>query len=232
MFGASYWNDGLDASQWVALGGSVLSALVTVVAVGIAAYLAHNYAVKQGKLAHTFALKQEELAHDFAVKQEKLAHDLAVKQEELTHNTAIRTDRLRREITALEDVWGLLAYMSDKKSDKAIIHWQKDRSTGGETLYFFHFKNLEQFCLHEVSEVFYQRHAGLFISNEVRDLLYGYRTLAITFYFAHKNDSAIPEDSLIRINKSEQAEKLKKIYDDLNRLLREELNQRYAALTV
>ncbi|OQX01137.1 MAG: hypothetical protein BWK73_47070 [Thiothrix lacustris] len=183
MFGASYWNDGLDASQWVALGGSVLSALVTVAAVGIAAYLAHNYAVRQGKL---------------------------------THNTAIRADRLRREIKALEDVWALLAYMSDKKSDKAIIHWQKNRSTGGETLYFFHFKNLEQFCLHEVSEVFYQRHAGLFISNEVRDLLYGYRTLAITFYFAHKNDSAIPENSLIRINKPEQAEKLKKIYDDLN----------------
>ena len=117
MFGASYWNDGLDASQWVALGGSVLSALVTVVAVGIAAYLAHNYAVRQGKL---------------------------------THNTTIRADRLRREIKALEDVWGLLAYMSDKKSDKAIIHWQKDRSTDGETLYFFHFKNLEQFCLREV----------------------------------------------------------------------------------
>jgi hypothetical protein len=199
MFGASYWNDGLDASQWVALGGSVLSALVTVAAVGIAAYLAHNYAVRQGQLIH---------------------------------NTAIRTDRLRREIKALEDVWALLAYMSDKKSDKAIIHWQKDRSTGGEALYFFHFKNLEQFCLHEMNDVFYQRHAGLFISNEVRDLLYGYRALVMGFYFAHKDDTNIPADSLIRINKPEQAEKLKTLYADLNRTLREELNQRYSSLTV
>lgn len=194
MFGVSYWNDGLDAGQWI----SILGSVVTLVGVGVAAYLSHQYAVRQGTL---------------------------------THNTAIRTDRLRREIAALEDIWALLAYMSDKKSDKAIIHWQKDRKAGGETVYFFHFNNLEQFCLREVSEVFYQHHAGLFIAPAIRDLLYDYRTVAMGFYFAHKDDAAIPDNGLIKINKPEQAEKLKKIYDDLNRALRAELDERYKALS-
>lgn len=198
MFGASYWNDGLDAGQWISIGGSLLSALVAVVAVTVAARLANHYTIQQGNLTRT---------------------------------TTIRADRLRREITALEDVWALLAYMSDKKSDKAIIHWRKDRKSGAGKEYFFHYGNLEQFCLREVNEAFYQRHAGLFISSKIRDLLYGYRAVAMGFYFAHKDDTNIPDDKLIRIEKPEQAEKLQAIYDDLNSALRKELDERYAALS-
>lgn len=194
MFGASYWNDGLDASQWISLFGS----LVTLAGVVMAAYLAHRYTVRQARLVH---------------------------------DTTIRADRLRREIAALEDVWALLAYMSDKKSDKAIIHWRTDRKAGSSKEYFFHVRNLEQFCLRELNGVFYQRHAGLFISSEVRDLLYGYRAIAMGFYFPLKSDASIPEDQLIRIEKPEQAEKLKAIYDELNSALRKELDARYAALT-
>lgn len=192
------WLGSLSVDNWLGLLGSVLSALVALAGIWIAATLAHDYAVRQARL---------------------------------THNTTIRSDRLKREITALERVWALLAYMSDKKSAKAIIHWRKDSQSGGGKEYCFHFGNLEQFCLREVNEVFYAQHAGLFISAEVRDLLYGYRAVAMGFYFAHKDDASIPEDQLIRIEKPEQAEKLKAIYDDLNSALRTELDERYAALT-
>lgn len=192
------WFGSLSIDNWLSLIGSILSALVALAGIWIAATLAHDYAIRQARL---------------------------------THNTTIRSDRLKREIAALERVWALLAYMSDKKSGKAIIHWHKDSKSGNGKEYLFHYGNLEQFCLHEVNEVFYEHHAGLFISGEVRDLLYGYRAVAMGFFFAHKDDANIPEDQLIRIEKSEQAEKLKAIYDDLNSALRKELEGCYAALT-
>lgn len=160
-----------------------------------------------------------------------LAYMFATRQSRITHNTTIRTDRLRREIAALEAVWALLAYMSDKKSDKAIIHWIKHSRDGTDIQYFYHFGHLERFMLHELSEVFYQQHAGLFVSKEVRDLVYGYRAVAAGFYFAHRAE-AVNAEGLTPIDKPEQAEKLKGIYEQLNQQLRLELDQRYRALEV
>lgn len=161
-----------------------------------------------------------------------LAYHFATKQSRQVHNTAIRTDRLRREIAALEAVWTLLAYMSDKKSDKAILHWTKDNKAGGATQYFYHYANLERFLLQELSAVFYQQHAGLFISEQVRDLLYAYRAVVAGFYFSHPNTAQASAEGLTLINKPEQVEKLKALYADLNRQLRMEIEQRYRALEV
>lgn len=159
-----------------------------------------------------------------------LAYRFATLQARQVHNTSIRTDRLRREISALEAVWALMAYMSEKKSAKAIIHWQKNNREGGETQYFYHYANLERFMLHELGEVFYAQHAGLFISNQVRDLLYAYRAVAAGFYFSRPAATTPRADGLTAIQQPEQVEKLKQIYADLNRLLREELEQRYRSL--
>lgn len=161
-----------------------------------------------------------------------LAYRFALRQSRIQHNKAIRTDLLRREIDALESVWALLVYLSDKKSAKAIIHWQRD-SKAGTTQYFYHFANLEYFMLHGLSEVFYQKHAGLFISKEVRDLLYAYRSVVAGFYFSHRKAAeGEPEPALTLIEKPEQVEKLKSIYAELNACLRADLERCYQRLQV
>ncbi len=161
-----------------------------------------------------------------------LTYKFALRQSQIQHNKAIRTDLLRREINALEAVWTLLAYLSDKKSAKAIIHWKRN-SQAGTTQYFYHFANLEYFMLHALSEVFYQQHAGLFISDQLRDLLYAYRSVVAGFYFPHhKTADSEAEPELTLIKKPEQVEKLKSIYTALNACLREELKQCYQRLQV
>ncbi|MEZ5535214.1 MAG: hypothetical protein R3F02_06270 [Thiolinea sp.] len=81
----------------------------------------------------------------------------------MAHNIAVRSDRLRREISALEAVWELLEYMTQRKNDKAIIRWQTERDEKGRKnkTYFFHYQNLEEFMFRKISDVFYRQHAGL-----------------------------------------------------------------------
>lgn len=204
LWGATYWNDGWTTSEWL----SLFSSIVSLIGIGLAAWLAHRYNQRQAQTAHEHNQQQAKSAY----------------------LTTVRADRLRREIKALEDVWTLLAYMSDQKSDKAIIHWLHQRKTGEDKQYFFHFDHLQQFCLHEVSTMFYQRHAGLFISNEIRDLVFAYRRIAMGFYMEHYQDKELPENRLILIKNAEQAKKLKDMYDKLNTRLRQEMEARYAAL--
>ena len=206
---ATYWNDGLDAGQWVTIATSASSVVVTLIVAVIAARLAHRYAVRQAQIAH----------------------DNQLAQNRMVHNTTVQTDRLRREIAALEQVWALLAYMSDKKSDKAIIHWQTERQGQQKVIHYsFHPPLLKTFVLQKTSDVFYQQHAGLFISEAVRDLIFAYRAILMGFYMAHQTDIDNGCSELINITNPEQAEKLKNIYTQLNALLRQELDQRYAKL--
>jgi hypothetical protein len=208
---ATYWNDGLDAGQWVTIITSASSVLVTLIVAVIAARLAHRYAVRQANIAQDYHLAQARMLH----------------------NTTVQTDRLRREIAALEQVWSLLAYMSDKKSDQAIIHWQTQRQGNQKiTHYYFAPQPLKTFALQKTSEVFYQQHTGLFISNTVRDLMFGYRAIIMGFYMAHQVAIDNGDSELIAITNTEQVEKLKNIYTELNTLLRQELEQRYAKLLV
>ena len=177
---------------------------------------------------HQLALRQDE-------QTQKLVHANAIEQSRVNHNIMVNTDRLRREIAALEAVWELLEYMTQRKNDKAIIRWWTERDEEGKKTktYFFHHQNLEAFMFRKISGVFYQQHAGLFISNKVRDLVNSYRSVAGEFYFAHQRSNLeVPDGGLILINSPKKAVGLEGIYDELNALLRVELEERYTALKV
>lgn len=231
---------GFDWSDIATLIAGGLGAVTTLIAAGFAAWLAYRYAVRQLRIAHHQAIRQHRQVHQQALRQDastqQLAHQYALAQDKTAHNIAVRSDRLRREINALEAVWELLAYMSDKKSNKAIIHFLNRRDAEGKkhVTHFFHYHNLEHFMLDAQSDVFYQQHAGLFMPDDIRDLVYSYRSVAAGFYFAAQRDDnlTIPDSGLLPINKPEQVNKLKGIYDELNARLREELEKRYHALEV
>lgn len=231
--------DVLSWSDWATIIAGGLGALATLIAVCIAAWLAYRYAVRQMRIAHHQSIRQQRQIHNQNLRQEEktqqLTHQYALEQNKTAHNIAVRSDRLKREISALEAIWGLLIYMSTKKSNKAIIHWESKRGKGGkkEISYFFHYRNLEYFLLHALSDVFYQQHAGLFIPSDIRDQVYGYRASAAIFYFdVQRKKTEIPENSLLPIIQSEQAKQLERIYHELNQRLREELKERYQALEV
>lgn len=161
-----------------------------------------------------------------------MTYRYVLRNNKTSHNTEVKVDRLKREIEALENTWSLLAYMSDKKSNYAILHWTKDSRVPEDKQYFVHFKNLEYFCLKAVNEVFYQRHAGLFLPNTIRDQLFAYRNKVGTLYFWHKDDDTIPEDGLILIKKQSHATELIAMYSQLNTSLKAELDKRYEHMSV
>ncbi|MEZ5535215.1 MAG: hypothetical protein R3F02_06275 [Thiolinea sp.] len=63
-----------------------------------------------------------------------------------------------------------------------------------------------------------------------------YRSVAGEFYFAHQRDNpGVPDDGfdgLVPVNSPKKAEELADVYNQLNALLRKELQARYAALEV
>lgn len=164
-----------------------------------------------------------------------LTYRYALKKERITHNTEVHVDRLKREIAALESAWTLLAYMSQRKNQHAIVHWEMQRGEGGkkDKRYFYHFENLERYCLTAHSDVVYAQHAGLFISKDIRDRVNGFRALVGTLYMDHlRTNPAVTDSGLYPIRKKEQAEKMAQCFDDINAALRQELEQRYKALEV
>lgn len=156
------------------------------------------------------------------------------KHSDATHNTAIRVDRLRRDIDALESLWELLVYMSLGESEQAIVRWREDRQQGVNKHYFVHYGNLQQFVLKHVSEVFYQRHAGLHLPAHIRDQLFEYKGSLMGLYFRYKDeydDSRIAENPLILLDNPNPIEKLRCAYDNLNEDLKTELETRYQQLS-
>ncbi len=192
-----YWEQAGKPEIWLNGLGDLLGAIVTLLSVGIAAYLTYRFTRKHSAL---------------------------------THNTQIRVERLRHKIRALEAVWSLLAYMSQQRSDKAIIRWRKSNKNGAKKVYDYHFPSLAHFYLEAVSDVFYAQHAGLHLPNEVRDLLYQYVHAIAPLYYAHIRNGK--NGDLVPISNPEIAEKLHQIYQQLNRCLKEELGKTYDDLGV
>jgi len=160
-----------------------------------------------------------------------MSHRYAKKQSSAQQNELIRQDKLKRKIKALEDVWGLLAYMSQQRSKYAVILWEKDRKKGGEKKYLFHFENFEILFTQKVSDVFYQQHAGLHLPETIRDQVFGYLHAAAFLYFPLKNQKSKREDGLFEIQKPEIAEGLKDKYEQLNKDLKQELDKTYEELS-
>lgn len=144
------------------------------------------------------------------------------------HNTEVRMDRLRREISALEQIWELLAYMSFRESKQAILLWREDKASGEPKQYFVNFENLKVFLLERISEVVYQRHAGLHLPHSIRDRLFDYAGSLMGLYLRYKD---APEGKAgappILLANPHLIDKLQKAYHELNKSLKEELENRY-----
>jgi len=148
----------------------------------------------------------------------------------LSHNTQVRVERLRHRIAALEAVWSLLAYMSQRRSDKAIIRWQQNKKEAEGKRYYYYFPSLETFYLHAVSEVFYDQHAGLHLPADIRDLVFRYVHAVAPLYYAHLRQGG--QDDVGIVKNPVIAEKLHELYRQLNERLKRELDATYQALEV
>ncbi len=159
-----------------------------------------------------------------------LAYRYARKHGDFRHNTEIRVERLRREIDALESLWELLAYMTDRESGCAIVRWRK--SQDGNKIYYFNFENLKAFLLTKVSEIFYSRHAGLHIPTDIGSRLFEYHSILMGLYLRYADSPPDPSGPLIVLENPALIERLQVAYRELNAALRARLETRYHLLSV
>jgi hypothetical protein len=159
-----------------------------------------------------------------------LTYRYARKHSASQHNTEIRVEQLRRQIDALETIWELLAYMTDRESGCAIVRWRKGRD--GSKTFYFDFENLKVFLLSKVSETFYTRHAGLHIPSAISAQLFEYHSILMGLYLRYADAPPGPGGPPIVIENPELIEKLQSAYRGLNAALREELASRYRLLSI
>ncbi len=153
------------------------------------------------------------------------------KQNRKTREIGIKMGRLQRDIDALEKVWSLLAYMSPAESESTILRWQQPKGGGKKSkIYFAHFGNLKRFIRRDLSDVFYHRHAGLFLPDRIRKQVFEYRGILMGLYVRYEKDDKIDDDSLIKLEKPEMIKRLNRIYEQLNADLKAELDRRYREL--
>ncbi len=157
------------------------------------------------------------------------AYRFALRHSRILHNTAIKTDRLRREIDALEKIWGLLAYIAPNENEKNIIRWRKYPDK--EKVYFFHYGNLSRYLQTEISQVIYGECGGLYMPAKIKDPFFKIKSSLMGIYIRYEDDKNINEDSLLPIENPELIKLLTTSYQDLNEMIKAELEQRYNHLT-
>ena len=157
-----------------------------------------------------------------------LTYKFSLKNNRRAHDAAIKADRLRREIDALEKMWGLLACMSMSESGLAIFRWREDKEK--RKAYFFHHGRLCHFVLFDISEVFYRHCGGLYMPVFLRDLFFEYKSQLMGLYIRYEKKRNLDNDSWIEIKNKHLIKRLQAIYNDLNNGLRDELDHRYNAL--
>ncbi len=140
------------------------------------------------------------------------------------HNAAINVDRLRREIDALERVWGLLAYMTYGENADAIVRYREDRQKN--RTYYLQLANLRRFILTAQPNAFYAQHAGLHLPKAIRDELFDYVGSVMGLYLRYEDVELVTAEPIALI-KPALIDKLRAHYHTLNAALKAELEQRY-----
>lgn len=151
-----------------------------------------------------------------------LTYRYTLKHSKIVHNANIQADILKRRIDALEQLWGLLGYMSFAESDTAIIRWREEQK--GEKKYYVHIGNLRHFILTEVNQAIYQKHAGLHIAKDIRDAFFDYRGSLMGLYMRYQDEA---DDALIQIKKINLVDKYRDAYNQLNKAVKKELEACY-----
>ena len=130
---------------------------------------------------------------------------------------SIDTVKLSSGWPACKAVWGLLAYFSEKENDKTIY---VKRGTREKPESCFRRKQAEDFLV-QLPQVFYGEGHGLFMSKEVEESIYHFRTNVYRTLDRARFEEV--KDELIPLKDEGIMKKVAEIYDFLNSKLREEI---------
>ncbi len=126
----------------------------------------------------------------------------------------IQRDMQNKEIDALQNFWKLLQYTTDNENEKSIFIFEKKED---KKIWYIIPENGRKFR-QAVSDFFYGQGAGLFISRELKALLFEYDRQLFGLLLSTSNS---PEDK-IRVKSERLIRRLMDIHNQLLELLKQE----------
>ncbi|MBS1626009.1 MAG: hypothetical protein JST83_18460 [Bacteroidetes bacterium] len=124
--------------------------------------------------------------------------------------------KYEKTIMALESCWKLLSYTTQTENPCSIIFFEK---TDGLILYYLHVENAKKFFA-ELNEVNYRSGLGLFLSSEIKELLFEYRSIVYGVLLRERNN----KENKIVIQNEEMRSKLLTLHNQLLSQIKLELD--------
>jgi hypothetical protein len=128
-----------------------------------------------------------------------------------------------KTLEALQRCWGLLIYTANNENEKAIITYKVEKTNEKtEKIYFFHKSNINAF-IEELRRVFYTEGWGLYLSKELKELLFGYERI---IWGLKLSGEKLSED-MQQIRNVKMAEKLFDMHQQLISVIKQDTKKIY-----
>jgi hypothetical protein len=113
--------------------------------------------------------------------------------------------------------WSLLGKMTDTENPESIMVWQKANDT---TIAHYLRVSQAQAFMQELPTVFYKKGYGIFLNQNIKTLLFEYRSILYGILLSEKNNT----EPQFLIKNEGAVTRMKKIYEELNKALQDEMN--------
>lgn len=165
-----------------------------------------------------------------------LAYCFGLRQLRKQTQIQVRQDLRHRQADALQVAWGLLQCLTLTENGHNFLRYEQSKKTAqgpAERRYFVHIPNAQAFVFERLPAAFYASGAGLHWGADIKDKFFECRTLVYGLLLserqAHAPTTEPPESASRPLQKSELAQRIETLYNELNDLLRKELQTVYAA---
>lgn len=124
-----------------------------------------------------------------------------------------------KKLKALKDCWALLAYITTVENPKSVLRWEK--KSNGDISWFARTENANNF-LKELPKVFYGEGHGVYLSKNIKELLFEYRGILCGLLLNSQKQEITGDTKEFYIKNNKMIKRMQEIYDDLNKLIKAE----------
>ncbi len=144
-----------------------------------------------------------------------LAYRYAIKQKRHEVYIGVTQQKYQRKLHALEGCWKLLAYTTDTENSKSVLVWEQPKNS--DRVYSIQTENAKQF-LTNLSSFFYETGLGIYLTPEIKALLFEYRSTIWGFLLREREN----EQTLIQVQNPKMVARMIEIHQQLVLMLKQQ----------
>lgn len=171
-----------------------------------------------------------------------VAYHFAKRQLQKKAQLDVKEDLRKRQADALQTAWGLLQSLSLTENGRNFLHYQQAKKYPQQPgqkparQYFMHVPNAQAFVFEHLPTAFYASGAGLHWHTDLKDKFFECRSLLYAYLLAEQQAQptgpTTPGESQVEplrpVNKPQLAERIEALYQEINELLKKEMQNNYA----